>query len=112
MFKPPSLFASQVAPTATAMPWGGRGFYVRAERASLPPHAPDMLAVRTQAIDGARTCTLLDSHHCRLLPFLHHSGLEPFLDQSQNAGVGDAMLHELDQPTVIEVVEKTANVGV
>src|SRR4029077_2943661 len=43
-------------------------FYVRAERASLPPHAPDMLAVRTQAIDGARTCTLLDSQHCRLLP--------------------------------------------
>ena len=42
--------------------------YVRAERASLPPHAPDMLAVRTQAIDGARTCTLLDSQHCRLLP--------------------------------------------
>ena len=47
---------------------GGRGFYIRAERASLPPHAPDMLAVRIQAIDGARTCTLLDSQHCRLLP--------------------------------------------
>ena len=43
-------------------------FYVRAERASLPPHAPDMLAVRSQAIDGARTCTSLDSQHCRLLP--------------------------------------------
>jgi len=41
-------------------------FYVRAERASLPPHAPHMLALRTQAIDGARTCTLLDSQHCRL----------------------------------------------
>src|SRR5215469_16546211 len=27
-----------------------------------------MLAVRIQAIDGARTCTLLDSQHCRLLP--------------------------------------------
>ena len=47
MFKPPSLLASQIAPTAMAMPSGGRGFYVRAERASLPPHAPDMLAVRT-----------------------------------------------------------------
>jgi hypothetical protein len=34
----------------------------------LPPHAPDILAVRIQAIDGARTCTLLDSQHCRLLP--------------------------------------------
>jgi hypothetical protein len=47
MFRPPSLLASQIAPTAMAMPSGGRGFYVRAERASLPPHAPDMLAVRT-----------------------------------------------------------------
>src|SRR6516164_8786188 len=45
MFKPPSLFASQVAPTATAKPLGGRGFYVRAERASLPQHAPDTLTV-------------------------------------------------------------------
>jgi hypothetical protein len=67
MFKPPSLFAFQVAPTTAAKPQGGQGFYVRAERASLPPHAPDMLTVRTQAIDGARTYTLLDSQHCRLL---------------------------------------------
>jgi hypothetical protein len=29
-----------------------------------------MLAVRIQAIDGTRTCTLLDSQHCRLLPLL------------------------------------------
>jgi hypothetical protein len=27
-------------------PQGSRGFYVRASRGSLPPHAPDMLAVR------------------------------------------------------------------
>jgi hypothetical protein len=42
-----------------------------------------MLAVRTQAIDGARTCTLLDSQHCRLLPFLIHYAdrlwLRPFV---------------------------------
>ena len=44
--------------------------YTRAERASLPPHAPGMLAVRIQAIDGARTCTLPDSQSCRLLPLL------------------------------------------
>jgi hypothetical protein len=28
------------------VPQGSRGFYVRASRGSLPPHAPDMLAVR------------------------------------------------------------------
>src|ERR1700682_4561817 len=30
---------------------GSRGFYVRAYRALLPPHAPDMLTVRIQAKD-------------------------------------------------------------
>ena len=33
----------------------------------LPPHAPDMLAVRIQAIDGTGTFTLSDSQPCRLL---------------------------------------------
>ena len=36
-----------------------------------------MLAVRIQAIDGARTCTLLGSQHCRLLP--PHVGLSAFM---------------------------------
>ena len=40
------------------LPQGSRGFYVRAYRASLPPHAPDMLTVRIQAIDGTGTFTL------------------------------------------------------
>jgi len=47
---------------------GGRDFYIRAERASLPPHAPDMLTVRIQVIDGTRTLTSQDSQPCRLLP--------------------------------------------
>jgi hypothetical protein len=68
MFRPPSLFASQVLPLLRLCRRAAEAFYVRAERASLPPHAPDMLAVRSQAIDGARTCTSLDSQHCRLLP--------------------------------------------
>jgi hypothetical protein len=34
---------------------GSRGFYIRAYRALLPPHAPDMLTVRTQVIDGTGT---------------------------------------------------------
>lgn len=47
---------------------GSRGFYVRAEHASLPPHASDMLAIRIQAIDGVGTCTPPDSQPCRLHP--------------------------------------------
>src|SRR5712691_2098207 len=47
---------------------GSRGFYVRAEHASLPPHASDMLAVRIQVIDGERTFTPPDSQPYRLLP--------------------------------------------
>jgi hypothetical protein len=69
MFRPPSLLVPQVVPTAANVPQGSRNFYIRAERASLPPHAPDMLAVRIQVIDGARTFTLQDSQPCRLLPY-------------------------------------------
>src|SRR6202051_1931364 len=50
---------------------GSRGFYVRAYRALLPPHAPDMLTVRIQVIDGTGTFTLSDSQPCRLLTSLH-----------------------------------------
>jgi hypothetical protein len=46
------------------------------------------------------------------IAFLHHPSVQPFLDQPQDAGVGDAMLHELDQPTFVEVIEKSSNVGV
>jgi hypothetical protein len=46
---------------------GSRGFYIRAYRALFPPHAPDMLTVRTQVIDGTGTRTLSDSQPCRLL---------------------------------------------
>ena len=49
------------------LPQGSRGFYVRAYRALLPPHAPDMLTVRIQVIDGTGTFTLSDSQPCRLL---------------------------------------------
>jgi hypothetical protein len=47
---------------------GSRGFYIRAERASLPPHASDMLSARPQAIGGTRTFISQDSQPCRLLP--------------------------------------------
>jgi hypothetical protein len=36
---------------------GSRGFYVRAERTSLPSHASDMLSARLQAIGRTRTFT-------------------------------------------------------
>jgi hypothetical protein len=48
---------------------GGRGFYVRAERASLPSHVSDMLSARQQAIGGTRTFTSQDLQFCRLLTF-------------------------------------------
>ena len=47
---------------------GSRGLYIRAERASLPSHASDMLSARLQAIGGTRTFTSQDSQPCRLLP--------------------------------------------
>ena len=47
MFKPLSLLATLVAPTITVSCVADSGFYVRALHASLPPHASNMLAVRT-----------------------------------------------------------------
>ena len=59
------------------LPQSSRGFYVRAYRA--PPHAPDMLTVRIQVIDGTGTCTLSDSQPCRLL----HSRSPPIIPDGQ-----------------------------
>jgi hypothetical protein len=73
MFRPPSLLSPQIVPTAAILPQGSRGFYVRAYRALLPPHAPDMLTVRVQVIDGTGTFTLSDSQPCRLLTSLRGS---------------------------------------
>ena len=58
-------------PGVAGAPQGSRGFYVRAYRALLPPHAPDMLTVRIQVIDGTGTFTLSDCQPCRLLTLLH-----------------------------------------
>jgi hypothetical protein len=58
------------------LPQGSRGFYIRAYRALLPPHAPDMLTVRTQVIDGTGTLTLSDSQPCRLLTSWHPPSLD------------------------------------
>ena len=70
MFRPLCLLASQIVPTAAEKQnplQGSRGFYVRAERASLSSHASDMLSARLQAIGGTRTSTSQDSQLCRLL---------------------------------------------
>src|SRR5215472_16443223 len=70
LYVPASKFVlpPRSSPPLRIPPQGSRGFYVRAERASLPPHAPDMLTVRVQAIDGTRTFTSLDPRPCRPLP--------------------------------------------
>src|SRR5215469_10595135 len=43
---------------------------------------------------------------------LHHPGVQPFLDEPQDSGVGDAMLNELDQLAFIEIIEKAFNICV
>ena len=45
MFRPPSLLASQIVPTAASFPRrAAEASYIRAERASLPSHASDILS--------------------------------------------------------------------
>ena len=61
MFRPPSLLATQIAPTvADQSPQGSRGVYIRAERMSLPSYASDILVVRIGQL------TTGDSHPIRL----------------------------------------------
>jgi len=50
MFRPPDLLATLVAPTSTVSCGADGDFYVRARHALLPPHAPDMLAVRNRQL--------------------------------------------------------------
>jgi len=46
MFRPPSLLATQIAPTDTTLPYGRRGVYFRTSKSSFPPSPSDMLTVR------------------------------------------------------------------
>src|SRR5258708_18203453 len=48
----------------------------------------------------------------RPLVFLYHPSLEPFLDQAQDAAVGDAVLNELDHPCFVEIIEEALDVGI
>src|SRR3954471_323050 len=48
----------------------------------------------------------------RPFAFLEHPGLEPFLDQTQDAAVGDAMLDESDQPSLVEIIEEALYVRI
>ena len=72
-------------------PQGSRDFYPRAPRVSLPPHAPEMLTARIQAIDGARTCTSPDSQPCRLLPPVYASR-QASRPAAQNSGPSGSLL--------------------
>jgi len=83
-----------------------------------PPHAPQQPPMPQP---GPRYLLRSGSHHgplrrthLRLLPFtfLHHSGFQPFLDQPEYPAVGNAVLDELHHPFVVEMIEKSSNVGV
>ena len=63
--------------------------------------------------EAARSPTLRSTRlRVRPFPVLHHPGFEPFLDQAQDASVGDAMLDGLDHPRFVEVIEEALDVGI
>jgi len=43
---------------------------------------------------------------------LHDARLQPFLDQADDSPIPDSVLHELDHPRVIDLVEKRPDVKV
>jgi len=46
------------------------------------------------------------------LTFLHHPGVQPFLNQPEDAAVRDAMLQELDHPAFVDSIEKGPDISV
>src|SRR5207249_7168579 len=84
MFKPPSLLAIQVIPTATVFPLGSHGVYIRAKHVSLPPHAPDMLSVRNEQLTEG------DFHPISLTALSATPTRSSALDASVRLGVRDA----------------------
>jgi hypothetical protein len=85
IFRPPSLLATQIVPTAGLHCGcqGGRGVYIRAERGSLPNRASDMLAVRIGQLT-AEVLHLLDLQRCWLLrTFTSWTSLSGFTDSSR-----------------------------
>jgi len=80
------------------------------------PPAPDAAPAKTVGYrlrTRSRYCPLRGPYlRLRPLPFLGHPRPQPFLDQAQNPSVGNAMLDELDQPFVRQIVEKAPNVGI
>jgi len=50
--------------------------------------------------------------HPSSFPILQHAGVQPFLDESHDALVRDTVLDELDQPSVVDGVEKPTDVDV
>src|SRR6266481_4360032 len=84
MFKPPSLLAIKVIPTATVFPLGSSGVYIRAEHLSLPPHAPDMLSVRNEQLTEG------DSHPISLTALSATPTRSSALGASFRLGVRDA----------------------
>ncbi len=81
-----------------------------------PPHAPPQSPMPQP---GTHYLLRSGRHHgplrrtplcLRPLAFLHHPGLQPFLDQPENPAVGNAMLHELEHPPVGNGIEKSPNV--
>jgi hypothetical protein len=43
------------------------------------------------------------------LAILGDPGPEPFLDQAEDPSVGDPVLEELDQPSVVDGIERLSN---
>src|SRR5215470_10745437 len=46
------------------------------------------------------------------LPLFYDARLEPFLNQADHASVSDPMFHKLDQPTMLEPVEKGSDIKI
>jgi hypothetical protein len=78
MFRPPSLRVSQIVPTAAVIA-ASQDAFVRADHASLPWHASDILSAPLRQLAERGLSPSQDSQPCRQLTFaLSFPVIEPF----------------------------------
>ena len=84
---------------------------------SLPPpcsHPQIQGVVQVEIGKDRRNHRSLRAPFLRLvpLPLFDYARLEPFLDQADYASISDPMFHKLNQPTVLNFVEKGPNIQI
>src|ERR1700739_2068442 len=100
MCKPHSLLATLIAPTTTVSRRAVGDFYIRAERALLPPHAPNMLAEQYCSLNNPDLLGVVNSAGALRLAWTQRVSAHFALHAARVEAIatgGDAFLEDLPE---------------